>query len=450
MTPLTGIALVLALLGALMLSVYLLRRRLSPEMSRKTVHIGMGLTCLAFPWLFADYWPVILLAGLSIALLIAVRWAPRLNRRFGKVLGGVERISFGEIYFPIAVAAVFVWSRHQPLLYVVPILLLTLADSCSALIGQSYGKFKYSTLSGKKSWEGSLTFFMVAFLCVHVPVLLFSDIGRAESLLIATMLALLLMLAEAASWRGLDNLFIPLAACGLLQEYWPLPASLLLFKLALLAAVLMLALYIRHRLLLDGGAIALATIACYTCAALAGITWLIAPLTVLFGYAAVSPATWNSHYRSVDSVLCIAVTGFFWVFLAKGLDAAQILLFPFTLCLAVHFAIVSTSRLARDYPYASPARLIARGCTWSVVLLLLPYFAIAGFELLPFLNLLLGAALIYAGVHLFWHFSPDPRNVQPNTPRWLRQGGLAWSASLFGCIPAWAISSIAQRPWIPL
>src|SRR6476620_6098561 len=197
MHPLLGMALVLLTLGGLLGALTLYRRvgAPHPELLRKLLHVGMGLTTLLFPFLFSEAWPVLVLGGLSVALMLGLRLISRLKASVGQVVGGVSRFSLGEIYFPVAVAVLwllYVYGRPEPagrrlLLYLVPVLLLTISDALAALVGVAYGGHKYATSDGTKSHEGSIAFFLSAFLCVHVPLLLLGDRGRPETLLIAVL-----------------------------------------------------------------------------------------------------------------------------------------------------------------------------------------------------------------------------------------------------------------------
>ena len=45
----------------------------SAEVQRKLVHISTGLFALTYPWLFPDRWPVFLLLGACIVVLILLR-----------------------------------------------------------------------------------------------------------------------------------------------------------------------------------------------------------------------------------------------------------------------------------------------------------------------------------------------------------------------------------------
>ena len=65
------------------------------------------------------------------------------------------------------------------------------------------GRLHFTTGEGDKSAEGSLACFVVALLCTLVPLLLFTQTGRSQTLLIALIVALLATMLEAVAWRGL-------------------------------------------------------------------------------------------------------------------------------------------------------------------------------------------------------------------------------------------------------
>jgi phytol kinase len=125
----------------------------------------------------------------------------------------------------LAVGLLWWLSGGEALLFSVPV--LALADAVAALIGVRYGTVRYKTHDGFKSAEGSIAFFAVAFLSVHVPVLLAGVTGRAESLLLASIVGLLVMLIESIFWRGLDNMFVPLGAFAFLSLYLNADAAML-------------------------------------------------------------------------------------------------------------------------------------------------------------------------------------------------------------------------------
>lgn len=221
-----GVGLVVTAFVALMGGLRTYRRACSapPETVRKLLHVGMGMATLPFPWLFSAPWPVIVLAGLFVPGLLALRRSPALQRVLGGAIDGVNRPSHGEIYFPLGICAVFLLSTNDPLLFCVPVLILSLADAAAALIGTRYGLLVYGPPDGRKSVEGSAAFLIAAFLSTHLPLLLFSETGRVESLLIALAVALGATLIEALARRGLDNLLVPLGAFALLRTLLALDA----------------------------------------------------------------------------------------------------------------------------------------------------------------------------------------------------------------------------------
>lgn len=215
--PWLGISLVIVTLCGLMagLRAYQSRSSPHPELVRKLLHVGAGSVALSFPWLFATTWPVLTVAGISVLALWGFRVCGCLRRLRG-MLDGVGRASLGDIYFFLATAMLFVLSAGDTLLFAVPMLILTLADAAAALIGVRYGRLRYGTAEGAKTLEGSVAFLIVAFLSALVPLLLFTDTGRAEALVVAAILALAVTIIEAIARKGLDNLFVPLGAFLLL------------------------------------------------------------------------------------------------------------------------------------------------------------------------------------------------------------------------------------------
>lgn len=216
--PWLGMAAVVAIFGLMMAGLRAYRQWRSPdaEALRKLLHVGMGFVTLAFPWVFAATWPVLVLAVTFVVGLSVLKKSAALRRRFGGVIEGVGRVSRGEIYFPLGVGLVFLCSAGDALLFCIPVLILTLADTAAALIGRRYGRHGYAIVAGEKTVEGSVAFFAVAFLSTHIPLLVFTETGRVESLLIGLALGLEVTLLEAVAWDGLDNLFIPLGGFGLL------------------------------------------------------------------------------------------------------------------------------------------------------------------------------------------------------------------------------------------
>jgi phytol kinase len=259
------------------------------EIPRKILHTGSGLLTLTFPLVFADVWPVLVLTSSTAMLLAAIKFLPSC-RRFGRAVSDVHRTTFGELYFPVAVAVVF-WLAHgeSRLLFVVPVLVLTIADAACALVGIRYGANRY--VGAAKSFEGSVAFVVAAFFCIHVPLLLWSGVGRAESLLMAATLALVLMLVEGSAPRGLDNLFVPIGSYFILRAYLELGAGDLLLRLAIAIGLIVLFVLARRRTAVHDDKLLAGAFVCYVEGALLGWIWLAAAVVPFAVHAWLWPRT---------------------------------------------------------------------------------------------------------------------------------------------------------------
>jgi phytol kinase len=277
-----------------------------PESTRKMFHTGSGILTLSFPFLFHETWPVLVLTGISAAFIASIKFVPSVRRRAGGVSDRVERFTLGEIYFCVAVALLFWLARGEdPLLFVIPILVLTFADATCALVGGRYGLTPY--VGANKSLEGSIAFVVVAFFCIHVPLLLFGPVGRVESLIIAITLGLLVMVLEGSAWRGLDNLFIPIGGYFLLRAYVGMDAAALLARLLVTCGLVALIVVARRRTTLGDDSLAAGAFLCYVAWALMGWAWLVGPFAILVGYRWLSPPTADNSRRmhGVAAVLSI-------------------------------------------------------------------------------------------------------------------------------------------------
>ena len=210
--PWVGLALVLAIFGMLLAIFSLIGHLLQPEVLRKGLHVSLGLTALSFPWLFEKDWPVLLLGAASFVGFIGVRAGLPLLRRLAHSLAGISRVSLGEFCFITSTCIVFVLASDDPVLYCIPMLVLTLADAAAALVGTAYGRRRYQTWDDYKTLEGSAAFFGVAFLCIYLPLALFTDASNGESAAVAALVAMATTVLEASMGRGFDNLLVPLGA----------------------------------------------------------------------------------------------------------------------------------------------------------------------------------------------------------------------------------------------
>lgn len=343
LSPWIGIPTILAALAGLLAGLrrYRMETELDPEWSRKIAHIVMGGVALTFPWVFDAVWPVLVLSSLALVLMVGLRVFEPLHDVMGRALYDVDRASYGELCFPISIGVLFLVSGGDPILFCVPILLLGLADPAAAAIGLRHGQILYTTDEGIKSGEGSAGFFLVAFFCTHVPLLLGTETGRLETLLIAAIVGLLVTSLEAISWRGLDNLFVPIGGYVLLTSHMAMEADALLLRLLVIAILFSIPFLWYRRSTLNGSASFLAALVGYVTWSIGGLPWLVAPALLYFGYTILWPAAKRKkpHGHRVDNVLGVASVGLGWLFLSVAVDAPS-LLYPHILAYAAFVAVI--------------------------------------------------------------------------------------------------------------
>ncbi len=442
--PWIGIGIVATSLLLMLVVLRALRARFGwhAEVLRKLAHIGLGLSSLSFAWLFTERWPVLLLGGMAFATLAALRWVPWVRTQVGVVVHGVNRTSGGDLYFPIAATGLFLLADGDRVLYAVPILTLTLADAVAALIGIHYGRTTYDSADGApKSIEGSIAFFLVAFLASHIPLLLFTNTGRTESLLIGLMFGMLLMLLEAISWRGLDNLIIPFGGFLLLRAFLTLDAPALLARLVVTTLLLGLVLGLRRKKSLDDAAMLVGVLVGYVAWSAGGWTWLIPPLLLFVIYNVIFPknAALRDHPHNTVAVFTVTSTGLVWLALSRAFDRHD-LYYPYTLNFAATLCFIGITWYADYRRRASAAEVVAATAVVSWVTFLVPYVTVVSISPTSLQAALFALPLLLVGAVLHRIFVPYVKHRPLADHPWMRQAMLSMSVSSLGVIGGWVLS----------
>ncbi|MBK5096335.1 MAG: hypothetical protein JJE01_01045 [Gemmatimonadetes bacterium] len=213
MSPALGVLMTVAFVTTLMVSVAWLRGSvgLKPETARKIVHVGGGVLAMSFPWLFTNWHAVVAACGVNAVALAVTRYTNLFPRQFKDVLGGVDRGSGGEFYFPLAIALLFPLARGELALYLIPVFILTFSDTAAAIIGSRYGVTHYRASTGKSA-EGSLAFFVVTLTLTYGLLALLTGLDHSNLLSLSIAVAVATTLTEAIATGGTDNLAVPLIA----------------------------------------------------------------------------------------------------------------------------------------------------------------------------------------------------------------------------------------------
>jgi phytol kinase len=430
MNPLFGCAIVLLGLGALIGGVKALQARgsLNAEGSRKLVHMGMGVICLTFPLLFRDVWPVWALAAIASIALAGLRLVPALKHHFGSVLHGVDRVSLGELYFPLGVAAVFTLAHGKAGFFIVPTAILTFADAAGALVGRRYGRRSFATLEGTKTVEGSFAVGFTAFLCTALPLLIAQE-RIVLALTIGVLIGLFSALVEAVSWRGLDNVFLPLAAFAQLSAYLNLPEIALLERLGTLVVVTFIAFIWRRGKFVDDSARLGGALALFFIWTAGDWRWLAAPVVLLIGYVHLMPRIPGGvDCHNLLAVICVGSSALPWcVMHAFAPDARWI--WPYTIGMTAQQGIITLVRFSQGCAHWPRWAWWAMANAQALVLQLLAFWLLDWNHTVSVNRYLSGIAVVMIATTAFaiWEKklqAPDDLNA-----RWWKQGVTAFAAS---------------------
>jgi phytol kinase len=182
------------------------------ELKRKALHICVGLTAISFPLFLNEPWMIIAAVGLVVAWLMAVRQIPALRQHFGSVLHDIRRQSLGEIYFALSIGGLLLLTQNEPILFLIPILILALADALAAIVGTVFPIRPLAGIARGKTVAGCTAFFVVAFTVSFWALVVIAGLQIIHALAVATSLAIATCVTEAISRRGIDNLLVPAMA----------------------------------------------------------------------------------------------------------------------------------------------------------------------------------------------------------------------------------------------
>ena len=356
-----ALALLIASVAALMGAIALVRGlgaryRWNAEVNRKAVHIAIGLYAIFLPLLFDAAWPVILLILIALVLMAALRMPASRATGLGAAIHSVERRSYGDIWLALAIGFVFLHAGDSYILYALPIAVIALSDAAAALLGSSYGRARFVIEDGVKSWEGVVVFFAVTMIIAMVMLLLLTDIPRLNVIVLALAVAAFAATVEAVSWRGLDNLFVPIGTHLFLIGYlyadpWSLAGLAVAFFAAVLAVVLL-----TPRLGLSDHASRSYVIATFLFLGVAGFYGTLLPMLIMAAHlVARSRAPCRSAHADLDFIATLCATGLIWYFIGETVGPSAINLYNLALAgvLLGYLLIIADVRTLLLVPFAA-------------------------------------------------------------------------------------------------
>lgn len=180
------------------------------ELSRKIVHIGTGNVILLAWWLQIPAWIGIgagVFAGIVALISYKMPILPSVN--------GVGRQSWGTFFYAVSIAVLIAWfwPGGHPQFAALGILVMAWGDGLAAVIGQRFGKHLYQVWGMQKSWEGSMTMFLVSYAVSSL--ILFAVQGAIwQTWVVSAVVAVMATTLESLSKFGVDNLTVPLGSAA--------------------------------------------------------------------------------------------------------------------------------------------------------------------------------------------------------------------------------------------
>jgi len=118
----------------------------------------------------------------------------------------------GLVYYAISWTVLAFFFYDQQWIIAVGIAAMSYGDGMAALIGEKFGKHKYNIFGDKKSFEGSITMFLVLIVTLGI-VLAYYNIFTANFIIIPVV-ALIATIFEGITPKGLDNITACFSAVG--------------------------------------------------------------------------------------------------------------------------------------------------------------------------------------------------------------------------------------------
>ncbi len=357
------------------------------EVSRKTIHVAIGLYAMALPLLFDTRLPVVILLLIALALMGWLRLPQVRTTGLGKAIHAVERRSLGDIWLALAIGFVFLQSEGEYIFYALPLAIITLSDTAAALTGSAYGRSRFAVEDGVKSWEGVVAFFMVSVIVAMAMLLLLTDAPRLNVVVLAFAIAAFGAIVEAVSWRGLDNLFVPICLQFFIKGYlFAEPMALALIALQFGVAVIAVAV-IARRLALSVHASRAFVIAIFLFLGAGGPYGAVVPMLAIAAHLIARRRPCASPHRDLDFIATLCGAGLIWFFVGETIGPSALSFYNLGMAgMALGLLVVATGgRIA-----AGAVLTIAVGAGYIALLSLAPGHALHS----PYLPLVAAASLL--------------------------------------------------------
>ena len=241
----------LALLGLLIFLMEYVRKilNINSEITRKFVHLITGICIAVSPFVMQSKLHVLAIAFIFIPIDYYA-----IERNLLKSLHDTRRKSYGTVFYPLAffILVYFLWDNYVSVL-VASTLVLAIADTLAAFLGNHVkNPLTYILGSEKKSVQGSLTMLIFSAAIVLCCLQCLTPIPLSYSIGYALITAIIATVCESVSFKGSDNLTVPLGSAFTMHFLISHHPHYQTFLLGIVLALILAILSYRARFL-DGG-----------------------------------------------------------------------------------------------------------------------------------------------------------------------------------------------------
>lgn len=187
------------------------------EVTRKFAHFSSILATMPFPYIFPSHWYVLVLALIFTAVLYLTKNGKQLQS-----IHDIERKSVGSYMMPISIYFTFLISTllDNKFVYILPMLILAISDPMAAILGMNIkkynGRIKLFGYKLNKTWIGSGAFLVSSFVISVIAYYFHFGVFDLNAFWLSLAVCVTTTLIELTSWRGLDNLGIPISGVVIL------------------------------------------------------------------------------------------------------------------------------------------------------------------------------------------------------------------------------------------
>lgn len=190
------------------------RFKVKGEITRKFAHFVSTLAVVPFPYIFSSHWYVLILASVFFIVLFITQHSKFLNS-----IHDIERKSVGSYLLPLSIyVSFYLASKYEmKFYYILPMLILAICDPMAAILGmnikQKNQKIIIFGIDTGKTILGSGAFLVTSFMISIIALFFNRGVFDFKTFWLALLVSVIGTLAELISWRGSDNLTIPLSVC---------------------------------------------------------------------------------------------------------------------------------------------------------------------------------------------------------------------------------------------